>query len=94
MPSARRIKARELGVFGLAVIFFRAYWMGAAPTPALKRSATACRYCASPAVTGKRTMVYMAVSLAFIAGGILLAYLLEDVEPDPGKTLNAVLFER
>ncbi|HLI80828.1 MAG TPA: amino acid permease, partial [Candidatus Binataceae bacterium] len=45
-------------------------------------------------VTGKKTMVYMAISLAFVAGGILLAYLLEHVEPETGKTLNAVLFER
>jgi hypothetical protein len=45
-------------------------------------------------VTGKRTMLYMALSLAFIAGGILVAYLLAGVEPQHGKTLNAVLFER
>jgi len=45
-------------------------------------------------VTGKRTMIYMAVSLAFIAGGILIAYLLEGVEPHSGRTLNAVLFEQ
>src|SRR5216683_2454188 len=35
-----------------------------------------------------------ALSLAFIAGGILVGYLLTGVEPQPGKTLNAVLFER
>ena len=29
--------------------------------------------------TGKRTMVYMAISLAVTAGGILLCYLLFDV---------------
>ncbi len=45
-------------------------------------------------VTGKRTMLYMALSLAFIAGGILVAYLLENVEPQHGKTLNAVLFDQ
>ena len=45
-------------------------------------------------VTGKRTMLYMALSLAFIAGGILVAYLLTGVEPQTGKTLNAVLFAR
>src|SRR5258706_5648720 len=45
-------------------------------------------------VAGKRTMLYMALSLAFIAGGILVAYLLAEVSPQHGKTLNAVLFER
>jgi hypothetical protein len=39
-------------------------------------------------------MLYMALSLAFIAGGILVSYLLAGVEPVAGKTLNAVLFER
>ncbi len=45
-------------------------------------------------MTGKRTMMYMAFSLAFVAGGILLGYLLLNVEAEPGKTLNAVMFER
>jgi hypothetical protein len=39
-------------------------------------------------------MLYMAVSLAFIAGGILIAYLLLGVGPQPGMTLNAVLFDK
>jgi hypothetical protein len=46
------------------------------------------------AVTGKRTMLYMAVSLAALAGGILVGYLLFNVAPAKGQTLNAVLFER
>src|SRR5262249_36537902 len=44
-------------------------------------------------ITGKRTMLYMAVSLAFIAGGILVGYLLVGAEPQRGRTLNAVLFK-
>jgi Amino acid permease len=43
--------------------------------------------------TGKRTMVYMAVSLALTAGGILIGYLLLNVHHMPGKTMNAVLSE-
>ena len=39
-------------------------------------------------------MLYMAVSLAFTASGILLSYLLHRVTLEPGKTLNATLFER
>src|SRR5439155_1531894 len=42
--------------------------------------------------TGKWTMFYMAVSLSFTAGGIILLYLLWDVEPVEGETLNAVTF--
>jgi hypothetical protein len=42
--------------------------------------------------TGKWTMFYMAVSLSFTAGGIILLYLLWSVTPVGGQTLNAVTF--
>lgn len=42
--------------------------------------------------TGKWTMFYMACSLAIAAGGLLLLYVLWDIKPVEGKTLNAVLF--
>ena len=40
---------------------------------------------------GKKTMVYLSVSLALTAGGILVCYLFLGVSPVAGKTLNAVL---
>nr|MDA8164582.1 KUP/HAK/KT family potassium transporter [Desulfobacteraceae bacterium] len=43
------------------------------------------------AQTGKRTMLYMATSLAFTASILLLCYLLLHLSPVPGKTMNAVL---
>ena len=42
--------------------------------------------------TGKLTMLYMALSLAFTAGGIILLYLLWQATPVEGQTLNAVVF--
>jgi K+ transporter len=42
--------------------------------------------------TGKRTMLYMAVSLAFLAAFLLVNYFLFDIHPIQGKTLNSVLF--
>ena len=39
--------------------------------------------------TAKRTMLYMAISLALTAGGILLIYMLGHVQPTPEQTLNA-----
>jgi len=39
-------------------------------------------------------MLYMACSLAFTAGGSLHCYLLNDVQHQPGKTLNAALWEQ
>ena len=84
-----------LGVIGLAVIFFRAYSMGAGTYTGIEAVSNGLPILREPrAATGKRTMLYMALSLAFIAGGILIAYLLAGVEPKVGKTLNAVLFER
>jgi hypothetical protein len=84
-----------LGWFVLLAIFFRAYSMGGGTYTGIEAVSNGLPILREPrTVTGKRTMVYMAISLAFIAGGILLAYLLEHVEPEAGKTLNAVLFER
>src|SRR5580658_172523 len=83
-----------LGWFGLLAIFFRAYSMGGGTYTGIEAVSNGLPILREPrTVTGKRTMLYMAISLAFIAGGILLAYLLEHVAPVPGKTLNAVLFE-
>ena len=45
-------------------------------------------------LTAKRTMRYMAASLAFMAVGLILGYLLFGVTKVPGKTLNATLMER
>jgi hypothetical protein len=44
-------------------------------------------------ITAKRTMHYMAVSLAFMAFGLMVGYLLFKVQRVPGKTLNAVLLQ-
>jgi hypothetical protein len=39
-------------------------------------------------------MLYMSISLAATASGILVCYLLLHIAPEPGKTMNAVLLER
>ncbi len=84
-----------LGLIGVAVIFFRAYSMGAGTYTGIEAVSNGLPILREPrTVTGKRTMLYMALSLAFIAGGILIAYLLAGVEPVQGRTLNAVLFDR
>ncbi len=84
-----------IGVLALAVIFFRAYSMGAGTYTGIEAVSNGLPILREPRTqTGKRTMLYMAVSLAFVAGGILVNYLLFNVEPVHGETLNAVLFER
>src|SRR5579875_1076866 len=84
-----------LGMLPLVALFMRAYSLGGGTYTGIEAVSNGLPILREPrTVTGKRTMIYMAVSLAFIAGGILFGYLLLNVEPQTGKTLNAVLFER
>ena len=87
--------AHIFGWFVLMAIFFRAYSMGGGTYTGIEAVSNGLPILREPkTVTGKRTMLYMAFSLAFIAGGILICYLLENVQLVHGQTLNAVLFER
>jgi amino acid transporter len=85
----------EVGVFGLVAVLLRAYSLGAGTYTGIEAVSNGLNYLREPRVkTGKRTMVYMCVSLSFIVGGLLLAYLLYHVQHTNGQTLNAVLFEK
>ncbi|HEX9046639.1 MAG TPA: APC family permease [Verrucomicrobiae bacterium] len=87
--------ASELGCLGLLAVILRAYSLGAGTFTGIEAVSNGLNTLREPRVqTGKRTMVYMAVSLSFVVGGLLLAYLLYHVAPVEGKTLNAVLFEK
>ena len=84
-----------LGVSGLLLLFFRAYSLGGGTYTGIEAVSNGLPIMREPKVeTGKRTMVYMATSLAFTASGLLLCYLLWQIAPVPGKTMNAVLTER
>lgn len=86
---------RQMGILPLAIIFLRAYSLGGGTYTGIEAVSNGLPILREPrAATGKKTMLYMAVSLSFIAGGILMGYLLLHVEPEPGKTLNAVMFNR
>ena len=84
-----------LGMLGMFFIFARAYSRGAGTYTGIEAVSNGVQMMREPRVpTAKRTMVYMAVSLAITAGSILLLYLLLGVTEEPGKTLNAVMIER
>ena len=86
--------ASQMGWFGVAALLLRAYSMGAGTYTGIEAISNSMQTLREPRVrTGKRAMLYMAVSLSFIAGGIILGYVLNGVRPVEGKTLNAVLFE-
>src|SRR5581483_1594820 len=85
----------QLGWLGMLALMLKAYSMGAGTYTGIEAVSNGLPILREPRVeTGKRTMTYMGVSLAVTAFGLLLAYLLYAVEPVPGKTLNAVLFEK
>jgi amino acid transporter len=85
----------KLGLLGLAAVFLKAYSMGGGTYTGIEAVSNGLQIMREPKVrTAQRTMVYMAISLALTAGGILVLYLLFHVVPAEGKTLNAVLLER
>ncbi len=92
--TATRESADAIGVFGVLLVFLRAYSLGGGTYTGIEAVSNSTEILREPrAETGKKTMLYMSISLAFTAGGILLCYLLNDVQHEPGKTLNASLWE-
>ena len=85
----------QVGLWGLCAAVLRAYSLGAGTFTGIEAVSNGLPILREPRVqTGRRTMAYMGVSLAFMVGGLLLVYLLFRVQPQEGKTLNAVLFEQ
>ncbi len=84
-----------LGAGGLMLLFIRAYSLGGGTYTGIEAVSNGLPVMREPKVrTAKRTMVYMATSLAITASGLLVCYLLWRVVPVPGKTMNAALVER
>ncbi len=84
-----------VGVFGMVIIMLRAFSMGAGTFTGIEAVSNGMPILREPRVaTGKRTMRYMAASLSIAVVGLMLAYLLYEVQPEEGKTLNAVLVDR
>ena len=81
-----------IGFIGVLAIFLRAYSLGGGTYTGIEAVANGMQIMREPKVrTGKRTMAYMAISLAVLSGGLFACYLLWNVRPVPGQTLNAVL---
>ncbi len=83
----------NLGWIGALAIIMRAYALGGGTYTGIEAVSNSVNVLKEPRVhTGKWTMFYMALSLSFTAGGIILLYLLWNVRPVAGQTLNAVVF--
>jgi len=85
----------ELGILGMLALLLHAYSLGAGTYTGIEAVSNSMQVMREPRVaTAKRTMIYMAVSLAVTAGGLIVAYLLLGIQPVATKTLNQVLTER
>src|SRR6195256_5451765 len=83
----------QVGWTGVAALLLLAYSQGGGTYTGIEAVSNNVNVLAEPRVhTGKVTMLYMALSLAFTAGGIILLYLLWGARPVEGQTLNAVAF--
>ena len=84
---------QSLGLFGILALLLRSYSMGAGTYTGIEAVSNGLPLLREPRVqTGKRTMLYMAASLAFMVLGLMFCYVFYSLSPVPGKTLNAVLF--
>ncbi len=84
----------ELGLVAVIALFLKAFSLGGGTFTGIEAVSNSTAMLREPRVeTGKKTMLYMSLSLSFTAGGILLCYLLAGIHHEHGKTLNAVLWE-
>ena len=84
-----------IGFIGILAIFLRAFSLGGGTYTGIEAVSNGMQILREPRMqTGKRTMLYMAVSLAFTAGGLLICYALFQVKPVEGRTLNAILADQ
>jgi amino acid transporter len=94
LRETRHLAGETSWVF-VTALFLRAYSLGGGTYTGIEAVSNNVQSLAEPRVhTGQLTMLYMAVSLAFTAGGIILLYLLWNAAPVEGQTLNAVVFAK
>lgn len=85
--------AQSFGWMTVIGLTLHAYSLGSGTYTGLEAVSNSVQRLAEPRVkTGKRAMMYMAVSLSFTAGGIILLYLLWGAQHVQGETLNATVF--
>jgi len=84
----------QIGLFGIFFIIMRAYSMGAGTFTGIEAVSNGMPLIREPKVkNAKKAMVYMSLSLAFMVVGLMLTYLFYNVQPEFGKTYNAIAFE-
>lgn len=85
--------SHHVGLLLMLAFILHAYSLGSGTYTGIEAVSNNVNKLVEPRVkTGKMTMLYMAVSLAVVAGGITWLYMLWHVAPHAGMTLNAVVF--
>ena len=85
----------EVGWLAVLALFFKAFSMGGGTYTGLEAVSNSVQTLAEPRVrTGRNTMLCVAASLAFMAAGIIMLYLLWDVQREHGMTMNASAFTK
>ncbi len=83
----------SLGLVFILSLFLKAFSMGGGTYTGLEAVSNNVNTLSEPRVrTAKLTMFLVAISLAFMAAGIILLYLLWGVQKVEGQTLNATVF--
>ncbi len=89
-----RTGIHDIGFWAMALVLFRAFALGGGTFTGIEAVSNGIQILREPRVaTAKKTMFYMASSLSFTAGGLLIIYLLNHVHAVPGQTLNAVIVQ-
>lgn len=90
--EAHKLATQSGWIFVVAVLL-RAYSLGAGTYTGIEAVSNNIHVLAEPRVrTGHRTMMAMASTLAFMACGLMVLYLLLQVKAQEGQTLNAIAF--
>lgn len=83
----------SLGWLFVLSVFLKAFSMGGGTYTGLEAVSNNVNTLSEPRVrTAKITMFLVAISLAFMAAGIIIVYLLWDIQKIEGQTLNATAF--
>jgi len=82
-----------IGLGGMLALLMQAFALGGGTYTGIEAVSNNVHMLKEPRIrSGRWTMFYMAVSLSFTAGGLILLYLLWSASPEAGRTLNAVTF--
>lgn len=81
-----------LGAAGMLTLFIGAFVIGGGTYTGIEAVSNGLPLLREPRVANaKRTLLYIAVSLATMAAGLIVCYLLWDIRPVEGRTMNASL---